>query len=158
MEPTSPPSPVPTQTLHRPGQQIVLSIVGGVFALLGVGMLISGAVAGDPARAVLYIAVGAGGFWIVFRSCVMGLRIDSTGLTERGLGRAKRVPWCVIGTVHTGDGPGLTPAQAPGLVLKNGEQVALGVLASSSSRTVHADVTLIKSLHASHVTDCPNCA
>ncbi|MFF5713538.1 PH domain-containing protein [Streptomyces sp. NPDC012756] len=87
----------------------------------------------------------------------MGVRIDSTGLTARGLGRSKVVPWCVIGAVDTGDGPGLAPVQAPGLVLKNGEQVGLGSLVSYSSRTVDADFALIKSLHATHVTDCPNC-
>ncbi|MBB4987151.1 PH domain-containing protein [Streptomyces nymphaeiformis] len=133
-------------------------MVGSLFALLGAGALISGAVAADPAGTVIYTVSGAGGVWVAFRSCVMGVRIDSTGLTARGLGRSKVVPWCAIGTVDTGEGPGLAPAQAPGLVLKNGEQVGLGALASYSSRTVDADFALIKSLHATHVTDCLNCA
>ncbi|WP_143664548.1 PH domain-containing protein [Streptomyces sp. NRRL B-24572] len=107
---------------------------------------------------MIYTVMGAGGAWMVFRSCVLGVRIDSTGLTERGLGRSKVVPWCVIGAVDTGEGPGLAPAQAPGLVLKNGERVGLGALASYSSRTVDADFALIKSLHAIHVIDCPSCA
>ncbi|MFF3214121.1 PH domain-containing protein [Streptomyces sp. NPDC002886] len=157
MEPTSP-SPIPTRILNRPGQQVVLFMVGGLFALLAAGMLISGSVAGDPFGLVLYAVIGAGGLWIVFRSCVMGVRIDPTGLTERGLGRSKVVPWCVIGAVSTGDGPGLAPAQDPGLVFKNGERVGLGALASYSSRVVEADFALIKSAHASHVTDCTNCA
>ncbi|MFK0050047.1 hypothetical protein ACIQU4_39255 [Streptomyces sp. NPDC090741] len=156
MEPTSP-SPIPT-SLHRPGQQIVLFLVGCVFALLAGGMLISGSVAGDPFGIVLYVVIGAGSLWIVFRSWVMGVEIDSTGLTERGLGRSKVVPWCAIATVITGAGPGLAPSPTPGLVLKNGKQVGLGAIASSSSRVVDRDFALIKSLHTTHVTDCPNCA
>lgn len=58
----------------------------------------------------------------------------------------------------TGDGPGLAPAEAPGLVLKNGEHVGLGALASYSSRAVDADFALIESLHAGHIADCPDCA
>ncbi|MFB6633209.1 PH domain-containing protein [Streptomyces sp. NPDC056362] len=156
MESPAPP-PIPTQTLRRLGQRIALFAVGSVFALLGGGVLISGKVAADPAGVVIYSVVLAGGAWMAFRSCVMGVRIDSTGLTERGLGRAKAVPWCEIDAVDTGDGPGLAPAEAPGLVLKNGDHVGLGALASSSSRAAAADFALIKSLHAGHVADCPNC-
>ncbi|MFE5909685.1 hypothetical protein ACFQ6B_11475 [Streptomyces wedmorensis] len=133
-------------------------MVGGVFALLGAGMLISGKVASGPAGVVIYTVCLAGGAWIAFRSCVMGVQIDSTGLTERGLGSSKVVPWCAISVVNTGDGPGLAPAEAPGLTLKSGERVGLGALASYSSRTADADFVLIKSLHASHVADCTNCA
>ncbi|MFF4104038.1 hypothetical protein [Streptomyces sp. NPDC001903] len=121
-------------------------------------MLTSGSVAGDPFGIVLYVVMGAGSLWIVFRSWVMGVEINSTGLTERGLGRSKAVPWCAIDTVITGAGPGMAPSQAPGLVLKNGKQVGLGALASFSSRIVDRDFALIKSLHATHVTDCPKCA
>lgn len=123
-----PPSlrPIPTRTLHRPRQRIVLFMVGGLFALMGAAMLISGDAA-DPASAVLFAVIAAGGLWIAFRSCVMGVQIDSMGLTERGLGRSKVVPWCAIGAVNTGDGPGLAPTEAPGLVLRNGEKVGLGL-------------------------------
>lgn len=149
--------PMPTRTLRRPGQQTALFMVGGLFALLGAGMLVSGAVAADPAGTVIYAVSGAGGVWLAFRSCFMGVRIDSAGLTARGLGRSKVVRWCAIGEVGIGDGPGVGPGQAPGLVLKNGERVALGALASPSSRAVGDDFALIKSLHAAHVTDCPGC-
>ncbi|MFF5969948.1 PH domain-containing protein [Streptomyces sp. NPDC012769] len=115
-------------------------------------------VAADPVSAVIYTVIGAGGAWTAFRSCVLGVRIDSTGLTERGLGRSKVVPWCVIGAVDTGDGPGLAPAHTPGLILKNGERVGLGALASYSSRAVDANFALLKSLHAIHVMACPSCA
>ncbi|MFD0078758.1 hypothetical protein ACFVIY_40990 [Streptomyces sp. NPDC127166] len=108
MESTTP-SPIPTQTLHRPGQRIVLFMVGSGFALLGAGALISGKVAADPAGVVIYTAILAGGAWMAFRSCVMGVRIDSSGLTERGLGRSRVVPWCGISVVNTGGGPGLAP-------------------------------------------------
>ncbi|MER7959262.1 PH domain-containing protein [Streptomyces sp. NPDC096030] len=151
-------SPIAAQTFRRPGQQVVLFTVGSFFALLGAGILISGAVAADPAGTVIYTVVSAGGVWTAFRACVMGVRIDSTGLTARGLGRSKVIPWCVIGAVDTGDGPGPAPVQAPGLVLKNGEQAGLGALASYSSRRVDADFALIKSLHTTHVAACPNCA
>ncbi|MFB7449864.1 PH domain-containing protein [Streptomyces sp. NPDC056194] len=157
MESTTP-SPIPTQTLHRPGQRIVLFMVGSGFALLGAGALISGKVAADPAGVVIYTAILAGGAWMAFRSCVMGVRIDSSGLTERGLGRSRVVPWCGISAVNTGGGPGLAPAHAPGLILKNGEHIGLGALASYSSRAVDADFALVKSLHTSHVAGCPDCA
>ncbi|MFF3212712.1 hypothetical protein ACFYYB_18830 [Streptomyces sp. NPDC002886] len=156
MEPTSPP-PMPT-CIHRSGQRMALFLVGGVFALLGVVMLVDGLAAGDPFGVVLSVVIGAGGFWIVFRSCVLGVEIYSTGLTERGLGRSKVIPWCAIDTVGTGDGPGLAPAQAPGLLLKDGTSVGLGAIASSSSRIVDRDFALIKALHATHVTGCPHCA
>lgn len=148
---------IPTRTLHRPGQRIVLFVVGSLFALMGAGMLISGDAA-DPASVVLFAVIAAGGVWIAIRSCVMGVRIDSMGLTERGLGRSKVVPWCAVGAVNTGDGPGLAPTEAPGLVLRDGEKLGPGALASYSRAAVEADFTLIKSLHATHVTDCPNCA
>ncbi|MFE2283716.1 hypothetical protein ACFXDJ_06025 [Streptomyces sp. NPDC059443] len=156
MEPTSP-SSIPS-SIHRPGQQIVLFLVGCVFALLAAGALISGSFAGDPFGIVLYVVLGAGGLWIVFRSRGLGVEIYSTGLTERGLERSKVIPWCAIDAVSTGAGPGLAPAQAPGLVLKNGKRVGLGAIASSSSRIVDRDFALIKSLHATHVAECPNCA
>ncbi|MEU6621988.1 hypothetical protein ABZ926_14605 [Streptomyces litmocidini] len=152
------PSLIRTQTLRRPGQRAALFTVGSGFALLGAGALINGMAATDPVSAVIYTVIGAGGAWMAFRSCVLGVRIDSTSLTERGLGRTKVIPWCVIGGVDTGDGPGAAPAQAPGLVLKNGERVGLGALASYSSRAVDADFALIQSLHAAHATDCPSCA
>ncbi|MGW7027104.1 PH domain-containing protein [Streptomyces xanthophaeus] len=136
---------------------MLLFIVGGVFALIGAGLLISGPGAGISGMVFGPVAVSAGG-WIVFRSCVMGVRIDSAGLTERGLGRSQVVPWCEISAVDTGDGPGIAPVQAPELVLKNGKQVGLGALASYSSRVIDADFAYIKSMHATHVTDCPNCA
>ncbi|MFJ8011130.1 PH domain-containing protein [Streptomyces sp. NPDC096339] len=150
------PNPIPPQTLHRPGQRIALFMLGGACALAGAATLTAGGATG-AIGVVIYVAVFAGGVWTAYRSCVMGVRIDAAGLTERGLGRSKYVPWCAIGSVETGDGPGLAPARAPGLILKSGEQVGLGVLASYSSRTVHADLALIKSLHAAHVAGCHGC-
>ncbi|MFE6868843.1 hypothetical protein ACFVFS_20070 [Kitasatospora sp. NPDC057692] len=155
MESTTPP-PILARTLRRPGQRVALFMVGGVFALIGALMLVSGEV--DPAGVALYAVILAGGAWVAFRSCVMGVRIDSTGLTERGLGRSKAVPWCAISAIDTGDGPGPAPAGAPGLILKNGEHVGLGALASYSSRAIDADFALLKSLHADHVAGCPDCA
>lgn len=114
---TTPP-PIPAQTLSRPGQRVVLFMVGSAFALIGAGTLVSGEVSSDTAGAVIYALAAAVGAWIAFRSCVMGVRIDSAGLTERGLGRSKVVPWCVISEVTTGDSPGAASAGAPGLVLK----------------------------------------
>ncbi|MFJ7990525.1 PH domain-containing protein [Streptomyces sp. NPDC096351] len=106
----------------------------------------------------IYTMVLAGGAWMAFRSCVMGVRIDSKGLTERGLGRSKVVPWCVISAINTADGFGLAPAEAPGLILKNGEHRSLAALASYSGGAVDSDYTLIKSAHTNHVAACPDCA
>ncbi|MCX4540825.1 hypothetical protein OOK52_09215 [Streptomyces sp. NBC_01565] len=100
-------------------------MVGSLFALMGAGMLISGDAA-DPASAVLFAVIAAGGVWTAFHSCVMEVQIDSMGLTERGLGRSKVVPWCTVGAVNTGDGPGLAPTEAPGLVLRDGERWGSG--------------------------------
>ncbi|MGW2017845.1 PH domain-containing protein [Streptomyces sp. NPDC001927] len=157
MESATPP-PIPTQTLHRPWQRTALIMVGSTFALLGALTLIGGAGASGLAGTVFNTVTVAFGIWFAFRGCAMGVRIDSAGLTERGLGRTKVVPWCSISTVETGDGPGLAPAEAPGLILKNGEHTGLGTLASYSSRAVEADFALIKSLHTTHITGCPNCA
>ncbi|MGA5196551.1 hypothetical protein [Streptomyces exfoliatus] len=151
------PRPMVPRTLHRPGQRFALFVVGSSFALLGAGMLTQAATTG-LVGVLLYVVVGLGGAWVAFRSCVMGVRIDSAGLVERRLGRSKVIPWCAIGEVDTGAGPGMAPAGAPGLVLRDGERVALGALASYSSRVVDADFSLIRCLHTAHVAECPDCA
>ncbi|GGT57960.1 hypothetical protein GCM10014713_59420 [Streptomyces purpureus] len=91
-------------------------------------MLISSGEAADPAGVVISTVSLAGRAWGAFRSCVMGVQIHSTGLTERGLGRSKVVPWCAISAVTTRDSPGLAMAwpwlSLPGLTLKNGEHIA----------------------------------
>ncbi|MFI1660426.1 hypothetical protein ACH4ZU_36760 [Streptomyces sp. NPDC020472] len=44
------------------------------------------------------------------------------------------------------------------MILKTGERIGLGALASYSSRAGDADFALITSLHAGHIANCPNCA
>ncbi|MGA5066396.1 hypothetical protein ACPB9E_21985 [Streptomyces exfoliatus] len=151
------PRPMVPRTLHRPGQRFALFLVGASFALLGAGMLTQTVTTGFVG-VLLHAVILVGGVWVAFRSCVMGVRIDSTGLAERGLGRSKVIPWCAIGEVDTGAGPGMPPAGAPGLVLRKGERVTLGAIASYSSRVVDADFSLIRSLHTAHVAECPDCA
>ncbi|MFE2011383.1 hypothetical protein [Streptomyces sp. NPDC059491] len=131
--------------------------MGSSFAVLGLGAL--PLITTDPAAVVLYVVVGAAGLWVACRSLVMGVRIDAAGLTERGLGRSKVFPWCAISAVQSGGGPGVAaPTQAPQLLLRDGRQAGLGALASYSGHVVEADFVLIKSLHATHTADCPNCA
>ncbi len=127
------PRPMLPRALHRPGQRFGLFLVGASFALLGAGMLTQAVTTGFVG-VLLYAVILVGGVWVAFRSCVMGVRIDSTGLVERGLGRSKVIPWCAS------------------------ERVTLGALASYSSRVVDADFSLIRSLHTAHVAECPDCA
>ncbi|MFB6619859.1 hypothetical protein ACFCV9_37515 [Streptomyces sp. NPDC056367] len=138
------------------GQRLVLVAVGSIFAFIGAIALTEAA---EPIKVAIYSAVLAGGIWIVFRGSLMGLRIDAMGITERGMGRSRTVPWCAIHEVSTGT-QGLGPVQtgAPGVVLKGGERMPLTAIASHSRHTTQADLALLKALHAAHLADCPVCA
>jgi hypothetical protein len=155
MERAELPSRIPAHTLRRTGQSLLLFVCGSTFALLGVGMVVQGS---DPVSTSMGVAAAAGGGWCVFRSCLLGVRIDHRGLTERGLGRSVSVPWCAIQAVEPGASPGPAPAAGAAVLLKSGERVGLGALASYSGRTLGADLALIRALHSTHAAECPACA
>ncbi|MFB7233961.1 hypothetical protein ACFCXK_04185 [Streptomyces sp. NPDC056269] len=152
----SSPRQVPAHTLGAPGQRIALSLVGGVFGLLGAMGLIGAA---DPAGVVIYSVVLAAGLWLAFRGSLVGLRVDASGVTERGLGRSRTVSWCAVREVVVST-QGLGPAQtgSPGLALKDGTSLPLTAIASYSSRTVQADLALLTSAHTAHRGACGACA
>ncbi|MFF1415752.1 hypothetical protein ACFVX6_39290 [Streptomyces sp. NPDC058289] len=137
------------------GQRIVLVLVGGLFGVVGATGF---AGATDPASILINVSVLVFGAWVVFRGFLLGLRIDTKGITDRRVGRSKSVPWCVIREIDTEtQGLGAVRTGAPGLVLKGGEHIPLTSLASYSHRTTEANLALLKSLHATHRVTCPDC-
>ncbi|MEV7373307.1 PH domain-containing protein [Streptomyces sp. NPDC090301] len=149
-------APASAHTLGSAGQRIVLIVVGGVFGLLGAVGLTGAA---DPAGVVIYSVVLAAGLWLAFRGGLVGLRVDASGITERGLGRSRTVSWCAVREVAVST-QGLGPARtgSPGLVLKDGRSLPLTAIASYSSRTLQADLALLTSAHTAHLGACGACA
>lgn len=153
MEPSS--CPIPARTLSSAGQCVVLIMVGSVFGLLGVAGLV---MTGDAASIAIYAGCLAFGGWIAFRACFLGLRIDTGGVTERGLGRSRSVAWCEIREAYL-DARGTGPVQSvlPGVVLRSGERVPFQAIASYSRRAAQQRMNALRSAHAAHLAVCPAC-
>ncbi|MCX4985112.1 PH domain-containing protein [Streptomyces sp. NBC_00572] len=154
MQPTSD-LPIPTHHLGSTAQQVVLTTVGGVFALVGVLAFFK---ADGPFGIVLLLVIGVAGAWIAVRGAVVGVRVDAAGITERGLGRSRTVSWCSLREVTTslrGTGPAGTGA--PSLVLRDGTEVPLPAISSYSPRATQTYLDVISGAHAVHRAACRGC-
>ncbi|WP_435972141.1 PH domain-containing protein [Streptomyces sp. Qhu_M48] len=148
--------PSPARRLGSTGQNVALIAVGSLFLLLGAVCTVK--VAHDLAGVIIYVSCAVLGVWIAVRGGSMGVRVDATGITERGLGRSRTIPWCKIREVSTttqGIGPFRTGA--PGLVLEDGAQVPLHALASASTTATATDIDTLTSAHAAHRAACGHC-
>ncbi|MEV6103130.1 hypothetical protein AB0M28_00230 [Streptomyces sp. NPDC051940] len=143
------------------GQRAVLVLIGAVFVLLGGGVLASDH--SVPGIAIGAFVVGVGAV-AVGRGPIVGVRVDTRGVTHRTLTRTTVIAWCCIRDIAAGSGGGSSPLPtgAPVLTLDDGRtRVLIGMASSTATRRGQSAVeqhrqTLLTQ-HALHRAACATC-
>src|ERR1700732_1379440 len=96
-----------------PSQSLILIVVGLVFLGISVGLLAHPPIGGKILGGVLATL----SLVFIYRSARLGVQIDGSGVTSRGLEWTRRIPWCEVSEVTTGSAKGSSPVPTSTVIL-----------------------------------------
>lgn len=120
--------------IYPKGQRVALVAVGVGFLLISSASMMRGSVA---AR-IFYGAILVASLWWCYRGARLGLTVDQQGISERSLGRTRRVAWQEVKELTVTRGSGNAGAKFSMLVLHftDGRELPLRAAARFSDQEV----------------------